>query len=83
VQREAALVVDVDQLLGRDRRGGQDTQPGEGVDPLVDPQRPLRDGRPADAVEAVAAGDDVAGEFVALVAVAKAREDTAPGPADA
>ena len=64
VQREAALVVGVDQLVARGRDGGQDAQPAERVLARVRAQRRLGNGRAADAVEAVAAGDEVALELL-------------------
>ena len=62
----------VDQLLRGRRRCGQDAEPGEGIDPLEDAQHALRDRRPADAVEAVAAGDEVAVELAHLAVIAEA-----------
>jgi hypothetical protein len=62
VQREAARVARVDQLGLVGRRGGQDAQPGEGVLPLVGVSRGSRQRAAAEAVEAVAAGDELAVE---------------------
>ena len=59
-QREAALVVGVDQLVRGRRRLRQDAEPGERIDALEDGQHARRNRRPADAMEAVAAGDEVA-----------------------
>ena len=53
----------VDQLVGRRRDVGQDTQPGVGVLAFPDGQQARRHRRPADPVEAVAAGDRVAGHL--------------------
>ena len=65
-QREAALVVGVDQLVGRGRRLGQDAEPGERIDALVDScSAPAGIAGAADAVEAVAAGDEVAVQLAA------------------
>jgi hypothetical protein len=64
VQGEAALVVGVDQFLVRRRRLDQDAQPGERVDVVVGLQHAVRDGRPADAVETVAARDHVGRELL-------------------
>ena len=57
------LVAGVDQLLRGRRRGRQDAEPGERIDPLEDLEHAVRHARPADAVEAVAAGDEVAAHF--------------------
>ena len=66
-QREAALVVGVDQLVRGRRRLGQDAEPAERIDPeVVLAHAAFRNGRAADAVAAVAAGDEVAGEFLVL-----------------
>ena len=62
-QRKAALVVDVDEFVGDRRRVRQQAQPAERVDLLVDRQRPLGHAGAADAVIAVAAGDEVAGKL--------------------
>ena len=59
-QRKAALVVGVDELVVRRRHGREDAEPGVGVLALERPQHALRDRAARDAVEAVAAGDDVA-----------------------
>ena len=60
--------VGVDQLVVDGRRIGEDAEPAEGIDALVDADRLLRDRLAADAVEAVAAGDEVAVDLVALAA---------------
>ena len=72
-ERKAAFVQAVDQFLGRWCGVGQDTEPRERILPLVDAQ--LRGGnrRTADAVEAVAAGDEVARDLVRR-AVDRARD---------
>ena len=63
-EREAALMVDIDQLM-RDRRGfRQDAEPAERIDPLIGLDRRRLDAGAADAVKAVAAGDEVAGDLV-------------------
>ena len=59
-EREAVGVAGVDQLVAGRLRLGQDAEPGEGVEPVVDGHRGGRDRRAADAVEAVTAGDEVA-----------------------
>ncbi len=65
----------IDQLPGGRRRLGQDAEPGEGIGPFVSRQDAGRNARPADAVKAVAAGDEVAGQLVlrAVQAIADAR----------
>src|SRR6185295_6785695 len=59
-EREAALVRDVDQLLRHRRRVGEHAQPAERIVFLGDAQLLGRDAGAADAVEAVAAGDEIA-----------------------
>ena len=49
----------VDQLLVRRRRIGQDAEPPERIGPIEDREHAVGDRRPADAVEAVTAGDQV------------------------
>ena len=72
-QREAPLVLAVDQLVAHRRRAGQDAQPPERVQPLERPQRPGREGRAADAVGTVATGHPV-GVDALCAAVAHARD---------
>src|SRR5947209_7014339 len=55
---EAALVMRVDQLLGRGGRLDQDAEPAERVDAREFMAHARRDRGPRDAVEAVAAGDE-------------------------
>ena len=63
VEREAALVVRVDQLVVRRRRLGEDAEPRERVRRARrSVSAPCGIDCAADAVEAVAAGDEVAGE---------------------
>ena len=71
-QREAPLGMAIDQLVRHRRRRGEDAEPGERVDALIDGQRVLRHARPADAVEAVAAADEVTRERLRLAVLAKA-----------
>src|SRR5262249_46384028 len=68
-QGEAALVVVVDQLFSGPRRPGEDAEPAERVQPRVLGQPSRRYGWPRDAVEAVAAGDEVAGQLTGLAVV--------------
>src|SRR3546814_4784930 len=59
-EREAAVVARVDQLVVHWWRRRQHAQPAEGIDALEGVQALRRDGQAADAVEAVAADDEVA-----------------------
>src|SRR4051812_29787515 len=68
-QAEAALVVGVDQLLRRRRDLGEDPEPGEGIDTVELGEHAGRDRLARHAVEAVAAGDDVALERLRLALV--------------
>src|SRR4029077_18841580 len=63
---KAAGVVNVDHLLGSWRCLGEDAEPGKRVDAIVDGDRTLRDGRPADPVKSIAARDEIAGDFAFL-----------------
>src|SRR5215203_21060 len=74
VEGEAPLVVRVDQLLVRRRRGGEDPEPGERILTLERRQNACRNAVPAHAVEAVASGDEVAGDLP-VVAVVPVMED--------
>ncbi len=65
-QGEAALMVGIDQLFGAGRHVGQDAQPAEGINPLELAAHTRRDGLAADAMEAVAAGDELAVQPVGL-----------------
>src|SRR5262249_9575740 len=72
VEREAAIVIGVDQLvLGRGRLR-KDAAPAERVLAVVHRQRGCRNARPTDAVKAVAAADEVADELLTPAAVAEA-----------
>src|SRR5216684_4671343 len=69
VKREAAIVIGIDQLvLGRGRLR-QDADPAERVLAVVRRQRGSRNARATNAVEAVAAADEVAGELLVPAAV--------------
>ena len=59
----------VDELVARGRRLGEDAQPAERIDPLVDCQHAGRNRRTADAVKSVAAGDEVAVDLVFGIAM--------------
>ena len=71
-QREAALVERVDELVGGRRRLGENPEPAERVDALVDGEHAGWNRRPADAVKAIAAGDEIAVNLVFGAAVAEA-----------
>src|SRR5258708_3979576 len=75
MQREAALVVRVDQLVGRWASVGENTQPREWVDTIVHRQYAGRDSGAAYSVEAVASRDKIARQFVdvAVLQVANLR----------
>src|SRR5262249_26859726 len=62
-QGEAALMVRVDQLRRRSRRLGEDTEPAEGINVVILGAARRWNGRAADAVEAVAACDEVAAQL--------------------
>ena len=60
VEREAAVGVGIDQLVIRRRRLRQNAEPAERIIALEHAEHAVGNARPADAVEAVAAGDEVA-----------------------
>ena len=66
VQREAPIVVGVDQLLRGRRRLREDAEPCVRILPLVGAQRTVGNGGPAHTVEAVTTGDEVAAKLVPL-----------------
>src|SRR5580704_14540148 len=66
MQREAALVVGVDQFVRRWARFGENAQPCEWVDAIVHCQYASRDSRAAYSVEAVASRDEVARQLVVV-----------------
>src|SRR5262245_51156216 len=69
---EAPFVTAIDQLF-RWRFGfGQDAEPTERVGPREDGQRAVRNGLAADAVRAVAARDEIAGDLLRLPRAAEA-----------
>ena len=59
-ERKASLVVGVNQFVVDRRRLRQDAEPAERIDPLEGLDRRRLDAGAADAVEAVAAGDEIA-----------------------
>ena len=64
VQREATRMAGIDELVGGRRDVGQDAQPGVRILALTDSQEASGEGRAADAMEAVTAGDGVAGQLL-------------------
>src|SRR6185369_14762689 len=62
-EREAALVVRIDELVRDRRRLREHAEPAERIDALVVAQRAVWHALPADAVVAIAAGDEVAIEL--------------------
>src|SRR5207253_10860816 len=62
----------IDQLVIRRRRFRQDAEPAERIDPVVILEHACRKARPADAVEAVAAADEIAFDLLRLAVVAEA-----------
>ena len=64
-ERKSARMVGVDQFMRDRRRLRQDAEPAERIDPLEGLDRRRLDAGAADAVKAVAAGDEVAGDLVA------------------
>jgi hypothetical protein len=65
-------MVRINELMRCWRRFGNDAQPSKWIRLLVDTQRPGGNGRPADAMEAVAAADKIANDLVRLAAVFEA-----------
>src|SRR5262249_34396709 len=63
-ERKTAGVVGIDQLVTDRRRVREDAEPAERIDPLELLDRGRLDAGAADAVEAVAAGDEVAENLV-------------------
>src|SRR5690606_14145429 len=74
-EREAARAVDVDQLVVDRRRVGKQSEPAERIHLLVLADGALRHARSADAVEAVAARDEIAIEpmLAAVLAIRDVR----------
>jgi hypothetical protein len=63
-EREASPVIGVDDLVRGGWDASEDTEPGEGIETLVDAQHAGGNGGTTDAVKAVATSDKVAGEFL-------------------
>ncbi len=57
-------MIRVNQLVRGRRNVGQNPQPAKWIDALETLHRLVRDALPADAVIAVAAGDEIAGQFM-------------------
>src|SRR4051794_308030 len=63
VQRETALMISVDQLMSRGGNFRENAEPGERIGFFKDTQRRLGKRRPAHAMKAIAAGNEVAVDF--------------------
>src|SRR6516225_11557761 len=63
-QRKAERVANIDQLVGNRRRIRQDAEPPERIDSFMRGDRARRHGLAADAVKAVAAGDEIAKKYL-------------------
>jgi hypothetical protein len=59
----------VHEFVTRRGRFSEDPQPAEGIHPLIDREHARRNRRPADAVKSIAAGDDIALQFVIDIAM--------------
>src|SRR5215210_6116485 len=79
MQREAARVPGIDQLVRSGRCLGEDAEPTERIRELVGRELAVRDARAADAVKAVAARNEVARELVRGVTVCVGDARAAPG----
>ena len=78
VEREAALVIGVDQLVARRRRLRQDAQPARTDRCARTPRARRRESRPAHAVKAVATGDRVAAKLELLALAPEANRAVTP-----
>src|SRR5437764_8827048 len=65
-------MIGIDQLVIGRRRFRQDADPAERIFAIVDPERIGGNARPANAVKAVAAGDEIAIELLEFALLAKA-----------
>src|SRR5215212_345673 len=74
VQGEAAVVMAIDELVGRGRDLRKDSEPRERIVAGVDRQCAIGDGVAADSVRSVASGDDPAAQLLVGAVVAKADE---------
>src|SRR5262245_66499493 len=72
VERKAALVIGVDQLFVGRRRLQENAHPAERIFAVVDRQHARRDARPADAMEAVTAADEIASDLLIATAMTEA-----------
>ena len=79
MEREAPIVLRVDELLGGRRNRGEDPEPGERILMLVDRDGSAWNGASADATEPVAAGDEVAAQLAQSRLVATADEGVLAG----
>ena len=69
VKRKAAIVIGIDQLVFRRRRFRQHPDPAERIFAIIGREHTSWNARPAYAVKAVAAADEVAGELLVLAVV--------------
>src|SRR6516164_1046894 len=76
-QSETPFMMRIDELLGGRRGLGQNSQPSERIILLIDGKSARGDGGAADAVEAVAAGDEITRQL--LLAAVMAESDPGPG----
>src|SRR5262249_26219348 len=72
VKREAALVIGIDQLVVRRRRFRENADPAKRILAIVFGDDAHRNARPANAVKAVAAADEIAVELLRQAGVAEA-----------
>src|SRR5262249_24527574 len=68
-EREAKVMAHIDQLLRHRRRVGEEAEPAERIDPLELADRLRRHALARDAVEAIAAGDEVARDLALLTSL--------------
>src|SRR5271166_3650417 len=61
VQGKAAIMVGIDQFFGGGRSFSQNTEPSEGIFALIISEYSRRNAIPADAVKAIASGNEVTG----------------------
>ena len=69
MESETALVIGVNQLFGGRRGLGQNAEPAEGIGAIEDGESTGGNAGAADAVEAVASGDEITFELVARASV--------------
>src|SRR4051794_37877103 len=72
VERKAALVIGIDQLFGGGGRLGENADPPERIFAIVEQHPPRRDAGAADAMEAIAAADEIALDLLVAAAMTEA-----------